>query len=229
MSHRWSRGLPGDRDACPLGRRDDVVDYCLRANVVGEHHATESGRFVVTDAAVERELVTTPQDNGDTACLNEHRLRSLGRPIPTVDRSPGALHVGDTQGDQVARCSMAPSCRATRRRNGNPVVAPSCRRRARGSSCPSPAALSASQERRCYRPSDTVCFDLLPMGPVHFRGPGDTSPQRLLELHDYGVETRGEVGAVRGARGRANTGGAWSGSQTEVLSRRGRLPRRRPG
>src|SRR5450631_2864999 len=94
------------------------------------------------------------------------------------------------------------------------------------------AALSASPERvavggripsaqtsRCP-PSD---------GRVYFRGPGDTSTQRLLELHDYGVETRGEVGAVRGARGRANTGGAWSGSQTEVLSRRGRLPRRRPG
>jgi hypothetical protein len=61
MSHRWSRSLPGDRDACPLGRRDDVVDYSLRVNVVGEHHATESGRFVVTGAVLERKLVTTPQ------------------------------------------------------------------------------------------------------------------------------------------------------------------------
>jgi hypothetical protein len=68
---------------------------------VGELHATESGRLVVIDSAVERKLVTTPQDHGDTAGLIEHSLRSLADPSQPLIESPGAFYVGVTQGDQV--------------------------------------------------------------------------------------------------------------------------------
>jgi len=86
----------------PFGRRDDVVDLFLGANVVGEHNATETGRLVVTDGAVARKLVTTPDNQGDTACLNEHSFFGLlADPAHPVIKRPSAMYVGDTQGNQA--------------------------------------------------------------------------------------------------------------------------------
>src|ERR1035437_4408859 len=153
----------------------------------------------------------------------------LADPSQPLIESPGALHVGDTQGDQVDPLLHGPKLPRHEETKWKPGRGAQPHASSARIVLPKPGRYVGVPGADRYRPSDTVRPDLLPMGPVHFRGPEDTSTQRLLELHDYGVETRGEVGAVRWARGRANTGGARSGSQTEVLPRRGRLPRRRPG
>ena len=84
-----------------------------------ENNAAEAGRLVVSDAAVERELVTAPEDQRNTAGLNEHGFFDLlALPAQSLVERPSALHVSHAQCDQtdplIHRLSFSPPASGTR-------------------------------------------------------------------------------------------------------------------
>jgi len=93
---------PGDRGSRTLGGSHDNIDLGLGADVVVQDNTTEPCRLVVSDAAVQRELVTLQRTTPIPPAWMEYGLLDLlAFPAQPLIEHPSAVHVGDTQRDET--------------------------------------------------------------------------------------------------------------------------------
>src|SRR6476661_6390206 len=81
---------------------NEFVDFGSGSHVVSERNTSKTIRLTIFNAVVERELVAIPQDQRETARLEEDSFLN-GLPFPTqglVER-PGTFEVGNTQCNQA--------------------------------------------------------------------------------------------------------------------------------
>ena len=89
--------------------------------LIGEGDAPKTSTLPVGDAAVECELLPAPQDDPDTARLQEHGLLDLlALPTQPLVERPSALDVAHTQSDQA---DPLLHCRTVLRRAPDAVTA----------------------------------------------------------------------------------------------------------
>jgi len=99
-----------DRRTETLSRRDELVDFVVRADVVRERDAVEATSAALLKTTVGRELLATPQDDRDTARLEEDRLlHFLAFPAETFIEDARAFEVVDAERDEAYALVHCPS------------------------------------------------------------------------------------------------------------------------